>query len=339
MITVAMLSMTLLYQQVDAQIDRTEELKKLATIDTRDTVAWLRGGVLAIGINEGFLHNWPAGGELGSVTLNGQFSGFLNRVYHRHLWSNNLEAAYGLFYAYSNLFVPRKLDDRIDFTSKYGYQIDGDKRLFFSALLNFRTQFTRGYDYKAEQWADFPTSDFLSPAYLTPAIGGEFRNKNQLSLFFSPAASRITFADRRYTIRRPEGAFGIKFGNTERYELGAYFTGRYSTTIKKRFMFKTRLDLYANYLAKDVKADDGTIIKKDNPGNIDVLLDNFLSFKVAKMISINLGATFIYDNDIPYDNTQVNPASGLREQKNEPGKDLGWLQAKQILSIGFEYRF
>lgn len=326
-------------ESLQAQIDRTDEVKKLLSVDTRDTVAIIRGGVLAMGINQGFLHNWPAGGELASITVNAQFSGFINRIYHRHLWANNLDATYGLFYAFSNQFVPRKIDDRLDVTTKYGYQLGNRRRFFFSALINFRTQFTPGYDYKADNWPTAPTSDFLSPAYLTPAIGMEFREREVFSLFFSPAASRITFASKKYTSRLPEGAFGIKYGNTVRYELGAYFTSRLNLNINERFLFKSRLDLYANYLAKDEKDQSGKIVKKDSPANIDVLFDNFLSYKMTKLFSLNFGATFIYDNDIPYQKTTTNASTGLVEEKNEPGKELGWLQSKQIMSIGFEYRF
>ncbi len=324
---------------VFAQIEQTEEVKKLLTIETKDTVAWIKGGVLAVGINEGFLHNWPAGGELASITINGQFSGFFNRIYHRHIWANNLDMTYGLFYAYSNRFVPRKLDDRLDFTSKYGLQLHPKKHIFFSTLLNFRTQLTKGFDYSLENYQAFPTSNFLSPAYITLAVGLEYREANKFSVFFSPIAARVTLADKYYTNLRPEGMFGIENGKTSRFELGAYFSGRYSTEINKNFLFKTRLDLYSNYLAKDVKDDFGNVVKKNNPGNIDVLLDNFLSLKVAKFISINLGATFIYDNDVPYQNTTLNPSTAQIDNKNEPGEGLGWWQTKQILSVGFEYRW
>ena len=321
-----------------AQIDQTDEWKKSLSTENKDTVAWVKGGVFSVGLNEGFLHNWAAGGEVVSMTIKGQFNGYLNRIMHHHIWTNNLDMTYGLFYAYSNSFVPRKIDDRIDFTSKYGVQIGQNENLYLAGLFNFKSQFTKGYDYSVPNWDSFSTSEFLSPAYFTGAIGIEYRKGSNLSLFLSPLAARITVADRKYTSMKPEGAFGVQYNQTTRFELGAYFSGRYQTEINKKLLFKTRVDLYANYLAKDKKDSTGMVVKKDNPGNIDILWDNFVSYKMSKHLSLTLAATFIYDNDIPYEKTYINTA-GAEIVKDEPGTGLGWWQVKQVLAIGIEYRF
>ena len=321
-----------------AQIDQTDEWKKSLSTENKDTVAWVKGGVFSVGLNEGFLHNWAAGGEVVSMTINGQFNGYLNRIMHHHIWTNNLDMTYGLFDAYSNSFVPRKIDDRIDFTSKYGVQIGQNENLYLAGLFNFKSQFTKGYDYSVPNWDSFSTSEFLSPAYFTGAIGIEYRKGSNLSLFLSPLAARITVADRKYTSMKPEGAFGVQYNQTTRFELGAYFSGRYQTEINKKLLFKTRVDLYANYLAKDKKDSTGMVVKKDNPGNIDILWDNFVSYKMSKHLSLTLAATFIYDNDIPYEKTYINTA-GAEIVKDEPGTGLGWWQVKQVLAIGIEYRF
>jgi hypothetical protein len=323
---------------VNAQVDKTDEWKKSLSTENKDTVAWIKGGVFSVGLNEGFLHNWAAGGEIASMTINGQFSGYLNRIMHHHIWTNNLDMTYGLFYAYSNSFVPRKIDDRIDFTSKYGVKMGEGKNFYLAGLFNFKSQFTKGYDYSIPNWDSFATSEFLSPAYFTAAIGLEYRRGNNLSLFLSPVAARITLVDREYTSAHPEGAFGVSYNETSRFELGAYFSGRYQTEINKKLLFKTRVDLYMNYLAKDKKDSTGMVVKKDNPGNVDVLWDNFLSYKMSKYLSLTLAATFIYDNDIPYEKTYINSA-GNEVIKAEPGTGLGWWQVKQVLAIGLEYRF
>jgi len=320
------------------QLEKTEELKKSMSVEKKDTIAWVKGGVLSIGINQGFLHNWAAGGEIASLTLNGRFSGNLNRIHHKYLWTNNLELTYGLLYAYSNEFVPRKLDDRIDFTSKFGKQLSSKKDFFLAVLFNFKSQFTKGYDYNLPNWDTFSTSKAFSPAYFTEAIGFEYRHEG-MSLFFSPIAARFTIADKYYTLMYPEGAFGIKHGETSRFELGAYFTGRYQKELNKKLLFRTRLDLYANYLAKDKKNELGEVVKKDNPGNIDLLWDNFFSWKMNKFISLTLAATFIYDNDLPYHPNTTDPNTGDQVSKHEPGRELGWWQIKQLFSVGFEYRF
>lgn len=335
-ILAAMAALT--FGHASAQLSETDKLKTSLSTENKDTVAWIYGGTANLGLNQGFLHNWAAGGELGALTINALYSGYANRLWHRHIWSNNLDLAYALYYAYSNNFIPRKTDDRIDFTSKYGYRVDPDKDFYLSGLFNFRSQFTPGYDYSHPRWDSFNTSRFLSPAYFTLAAGVEYRKGNNISLFFSPLAARMTIASRDYTTRLPEGAFGIEYDKTSRFELGAYFSGRYQVDISKTLFFKTRLDLYSNYLAKDKKDPQGNVVRKDNPGNIDIFWDNLLTLKVNKYVNVALGATLVYDNDIPYYDTYTDEA-GVVQQKNEPAQGLGWWQVKQVLTVGFQYKF
>jgi len=47
----------------------------------------------------------------------------------------------------------------------------------------------------------------------------------------------------------------------------------------------------------------------------------------------------IYDNDIPYQGTVTDETTGAQHAKDEPGRELGWWQLKQVLTIGLEYRF
>lgn len=334
LITVACLA----FSNANAQLEKTDDVKKQLQTENKDTVAFIYGGVFNLGFNEGFLHNWAAGGELGSITANAVFSGFTIRMKHRHIWTNNLDMNYGLFYAYSNRFVPRKTDDRIDLTSKYGIRLDTASDFYLTGLFNFKSQFSKAYDYSQSNWDTFSTSRFFSPAYFTLAIGMEYRRGSNLSLFLSPAAARFTFVDKYYTIRNPEGAFGVEYGKTTRTEFGAYFSGRYMVDITKNLSFRTRLDLYTNYLAKNSVDSLGMVVKKDNPGNVDVLFDNLFAWKVGKFVSLTLGATMIYDNDIPYQKTYIDE-TGTEVLKDDPGAGLGWVQLKQILTIGFIYKF
>ncbi len=324
--------------QTNAQVTKVDEIKKSLETSNKDTVAWTHSGVLSLGTNGGFLHNWAAGGELASMQVNGIFSGRLDRLDHRDIWSNNLDMTYGLTYNYSTGFVPRKTDDRIDFTSKYGKLIDTSRNFYFTGLFNFKSQFTKGYDYSLPNWDTLPTSNFFSPAFFTTAIGLEYRRGSDVTLFLSPVAARMVVADRIYTLRSPEGAFGVPFGKTSVFQMGAYFSGRYTYNITRNIVYKTRLDLYANYLAKDTKDSAGIVIKKDNPGNLNILFDNLFSWKISKYFNITLGATVMYDNNIPYSTTYTDNTGAVLE-KNEPGSGLGWVQLKQVFTFGVGYKF
>lgn len=315
-----------------------DTLKSALATENKDTVAWFRGGMVNVGFNQGYLHNWPAGGELASLTVTGIANAFLVRFHHRHVWSNTLDMNYGLVYAYSQHFVPTKLDDRIEFTSKYGYRIDTARNFYLTGLLNFKSQLTKGFDYSVPEWDTFHTSQFFSPGYFILAAGMEYREGNNLQLFLSPLAARLTVADRYFTSRSPQGAFGIPYNETARMELGAYFSGRYKVDVTERLGYQTRIDLYANYLAKDKLDSLGNVVKKDNPGNVDILWDNLITWKATDFISLSLGATALYDNDIPYE-SHYTDETGALIPKNEPGKGLGWIQLRQQLTLGLLFRF
>lgn len=329
---VALISVT----TIQAQQVKTDAFKKMLENENKDTVAWIHAGTLNIGFNEGFLHNWSAGGELGALAVNTLFSGSLVRFDHRDIWTNNMDLAYGLYYAYSNHFVPHKTDDRIDLTSKYGIRLDSSKNFYLTGLFNFKSQFTKAYDYGMPVWDTASTSKFFSPAYFTIAAGMEYRRGTDVSLFYSPIAARITLADRYYTSQSKDGAFGIPYGKTSLFQLGSYFSGRYVKNFNKFVTFKTRLDLYSNYLAKDRVESDGTVIH-NSPTNIYVLWDNLLTWKISKLFNLTFGLSCIYDNDIPYSSTYVDN-TGKVVDKGEPGENLGWLQTKQIFTLGFLYK-
>jgi len=315
-------------------LNSNEMAKKYTETKNVDTIAWVYTGNVSLGFNQGILHNWAAGGELASLTVNGLANGNVTRYYNRSVWSNTLDAAYGLFYAYSNSFVPRKTDDRIDITSKYGYRLSKTSDLYFSGLVNVKTQFTKGYNYDAPEWDTFSTSNFLSPLYITIAPGIEYRKGSQLSVFLSPLATRMTFVDDYYTNQDPAGMYGVENGKQFRYELGAYFSTRFVKDFTKNITYRGRLDLYSNYLAKNTYDENHVLVKKDNPGNIDVMLDNSITLKFYRFFSLNFGILAIYDNDVPFQKTYEDGS-----KVKEPINGLGWWQIKQVMSFGFNYKF
>ena len=326
--------------QVHAQVNKdVDGLKKSLETTNKDTVAWVHSGIFTFGANEGFLHNWAAGGEIASLVINGVFQGNLTYLNHGSVWSNNLTLAYGLNYAYSNSFVPRKTDDRIDFTSNYGSKLKNSKDFYFSGLFDFKSQFTKGYDYTLPNWQTTPSSDFLSPAYLTLAAGMEYRKGEDISLFFSPIAAREVLAAPYYTSMSAQGAFGVDSGKSSKFQFGAYFSGRYKHTISKTMVFNTRLDLYSNYLAKNTTNPAGVVVKQDNPGNIQVYWDNLFVLKAYKNLSLTFGLTVIYDNNFPYSSTYIDKTTNMVVNKNQPGQNLGWAQVSQVFTIGIAYKF
>ncbi|HRP90542.1 MAG TPA: DUF3078 domain-containing protein [Edaphocola sp.] len=319
-----------------AQLDNVEEVMKQKHGDnSTDTISWSKDAMFTLNGSQSLLHNWAAGGELASLALNGRFDGNANRNYHRHIWTNNLLLLYGMQANYSTGFQAFKTDDRIDFTSKYGYKIKPNGRWYISGLLNARTQFSKGYSsYDIPNWKDFSTSNFLSPLYLMFSPGLEYRKGDEFSFFISPLAVRATFVDRFYTDKNPEGAFGVLKGKNARWEMGAYASLRYKKELAKNLLYVGRVDLYSNYLAKDIKDGTGNIIKKDSPANIDIFWDNMFTYQFFKYFNVGFGLTAIYDNDVPFKGLDAN---GI--PLKEPISGLGWWQISQKFSVGFIYKF
>ena len=270
------------------------------------------------------LENWAAGGERMSLAVNGVFNGFAVKKTGNKIWENTLDMFYGLNYVSSNNFVPRKIDDRIDFSTRYGVKPTSwtNKRIlkhtYLMGLARVQTQFSKGFNYETADWETVNggegISNFLSPLYATFAIGAEYRPNKNFSVFVSPAAARIILADKVHTSLSSDGAFGIDSGKTAAFQFGAYLSARYSVALTKSIDYRTRLDLYSNYLKE--------------PDHIDILWDNIIAFKISKYLGGSLGVTMVYDHDV----------QGQRQSDGTLGP-LGWTQLKQVLNLGFQYKF
>lgn len=326
------------FAQTDKESDELQNNMKLK-VEAKEE-GWHKGGIINIGINQGMLQNWAAGGELLSLAVNGQINAFASRIKGNKKWENTVDLYYGLNYVESNNFVPRKIDDRLDVSSRYGVQpkkwtISKNKfkrNTYLTGLFRLQSQFTNGYNYADVNWQVNPISELFSPAYFTLALGAEYRPNDHFSIFFSPLAARYTIVKSKYTQFGP--AFGVPMGKTNRLELGAYMTTRYKTNLTKNILYNTRLDLYSNYLAKNSVVDG--VPHRDNPGNVDFLWDNFFAIKISKFIGAGLGFTFLYDNDQPGKKTRkVTDANGVTTFEYNR---LGWMQMRQTLNVGFSYK-
>lgn len=321
-----------------AQVEDADKIYSDQKYDSKnvDTIAWVKGAAFNLGGNQTFLHNWAAGGELASLLVNARLDANAIRYYGRHIWTNNLLAEYGMQANFSTGFAVRKTNDRIDFTSKYGYRVKPDGNWYFTGLLNARTQFDKGYaNYDVPDWREHSISRFMSPLYVMLSPGIEYRKGEMFSVFFSPAAARMTFVSTYYTNQDPAGAFGVENGKSSRLELGAYMSARFTKDLAKNLNLKSRLDLYSNYLAKDTKNESGTIVKRDNPGNIDIMFDNLLTYNFLKYFNVGFALTAIYDNDMPYKASFDAQGNKIKE----PLGNLGWWQIRQGFTIGFVYNF
>ena len=307
-IACCLLCFTALQAQNDWMKTSREEAAAKIKKDAADTIPklWRKGLNINVNINQGSLSNWAAGGDNFSFSLGSTVFGYAFYKKGKHSWDNVADLAYG--YLNTTSLGGRKSDDRIDLTSKYGYDI-GNK-WYLSGLVNLRTQFTDGFLYPADTTPQL-ASRFFAPAYVLVSPGFDYKPDNSFSLFLSPVTSRFVLVMDDFLSK--QGAYGVDTGGHFKYELGAYLSANYIKTFAKNMTYKGRLDLFSDY--------------RHNPGNRDVFFTNALELKVNKWISALLTVDMIYDDDVKVFENKKTGEMGPR------------LQIKQVIGVGFTAKF
>jgi hypothetical protein len=298
------LSMYTLLNAQDATISKLKSESSRTIKKEEDTTAstWKRMGFVSVNINQGSLKNWAAGGDKFSLAANSQFNYALYYKNGRHNWDNMFDVNFG--YVQTTSLGSRKNDDRVDVLSKYGYKFTD--HLFWTGLVNLRTQLFDGYTY-ANNLPVF-SSTIFSPAYLLASAGVDYKRGNHFSAFVSPITSRwIIVADDYLSAK---GMYGVDPGEHSEYEMGAFASVNYNRAIAKQVTYKSRLDLFSNYLHK--------------PGNIDVFMTNLFSFKINDYLSATYNLDLIYDDDVKQ----------FGDNNDSPST-----QVKSLIGIGLLRRF
>lgn len=270
-----------------------------------DTVKhWKSKGNASLLFNQSNFSNWTAGGEnnlSGNIGINYD----LNYKKDDWTWDNKLMASYGLVKTNNSPFE-KKTDDRLEFNSILGKKASG--QWSYSAFLNFRTQFTKGYIYETDtNGAEIRTenTDFLSPGYLTFGPGMLWTKDQNLKINLAPATSKLTFVDDYYTSLPGyvDGTyFGVDANKSMRYELGFYASAYYKLNIMANVSAENILNLYTNYL--------------EETKNVDVDYTLNIVMKINRYLSTNLAFQAIYDD---------NAFRGL--------------QTRQVFGLGINYGF
>jgi hypothetical protein len=284
----------------DLQKESTKGIKK-QIIDSSKT--WNTGGQFDLNLAQGSQSNWAAGGDDFSFSINSYLGVYAFYKKDRYSWDNTLDLNYGLVNTTS--LGTRKNDDRINLLTKAGYQIA--PKLSLSALFNFRSQFSKGYNYNSDGTKDL-LSDFMSPAYVLVGLGLDYKPVEGLSIFISPVTSRWTIV--RNDSLSIKGAYGVNPGEKSKNEIGAFVSVNYLHDLSKTITYKGRLDLFSNY--------------EHNPQNVDVLMNNMFTAKVSKVLTASIGLDLIYDDDV---------------KLFGPNHDSPGLQLKSQIAVGMSLKF
>jgi hypothetical protein len=285
-------------------------------IENDSVKVWQKGGMLSINFSQTALSNWSSGGQSSFSQLN-QLSLFLNYEKEKVSWNNNLFLAYGLQRRDNDKAY--KTDDKIDFSSKYGYR--AFDHVNYSGILSFKTQFAPGYNNNSSN----KISDFLAPAYIGLSLGLDYMPNDDFTVLLAPISNKNTYVNIQELA--DIGAFGVKKaildqngnilqkGHQFRAQLGGYFKMLIRKNIMENVVVQNQLDLFSDYL--------------DNPGNIDIYWDVLVNFKINKFLAASVSSSLIYDDDIKI----------LTSRKDGTKEFVGpRIQFKEILALGISYK-
>ncbi len=261
-----------------------------------DTLApvknWKLKAIYGINGSQTSFVNWNAGGR-NNVAILGFIDATANYKKGTFKWDNDAHLALGAV-NFTGKDVPanerfQKTDDRVELNTNMGYRLK--EHYYLSLLGNFRTQMLDGFAYPE---IDIPASRFMAPGYATLALGIDYTPSDNLTLFVSPLAAKMTFVKSDFLANA--GAFGVDpavyddlgvlvtAGKQFRGEFGAYLQMKYNRKLAENIDFRMGLQMFSNYV--------------ENPQNIDVNAETLFSFKINSWLSSSLQWNLIYDDDI-----------------------------------------
>lgn len=264
---------------------------------------WKKGILTQVGFSQVSLTNWAAGGS-GSVALNAYVNAHINYEKGRIFWENRGQFSYGFIESFEDGY--RKSDDKIVLDSKFGMR--AYENLYLSALFNFTSQFSPGFEYAKDDTRK-KVSDIFAPANISLGLGIDYKPGKQgiLSINFAPLTGSVVIV----TDEALRGKYGNDPDQTVRFELGAQLKTVLKYSPYKNCTVNSTLNLFSDYL--------------NNPQNIQVKWDFRTDFKINKFLTTSLWTNLIYDHNI------------LIARKD--GTQSRRVQFKEVFSLSFSYTF
>ena len=304
------------------QSSSLQEIKN-DTAKRADKNGWIKGGLISLNVTQIGNSNWiAAGGDDFSLSMAGSINLFANKTWNRNTWENVLDINYGL--VNTTTLGVRKINDRLDFISKYGYKPKKWNKINLSLLGQLRSQLTSGYQYDYLGTTEKRrNAGFFAPAYIIISPGIDWKPTSWFSLFGSPLSARWTIVTNApYSYAAQGGIFngqqetalatlyGVDPAKEHKGEFGAFVTATVKKDVLKNVSYYSKADLYTNYLK--------------NVSNIDVFWTSQFKVQLYKWLNVSYSLDMLYDDDV-------------RNPEN-PARALG-LQVLSTFGLGFAAKF
>lgn len=275
---------------------------------------WKTGVFTSLTFNQISLKNWAAGGK---NSFSGTWFGnaYANYKSEKATWDNTLELGYGVMKYKGEDY--QKSEDKIHLSSVYGYDAARQK-LFYSGLLDFKTQFGKGYKYDVDTTL---VSKFMSPGYLNVSLGMLYKPNDKLSIYLSPVAAKLTIVGDTVFAT----TYGVDEGENVRGEFGATAKITYThPNIVKNVDYYFRGDFFTNW--------------KEHPEHIDCDIETGFNLKVNDWLTALIKVNLLFDDDIKYkEKYTVTAEDGTTSvQTRERGARL---QCKELLGFGLSFKW
>ena len=322
--TISIIGEGQLYAQTDANIkaakktvtDASGSLKPYHKFSDNDSVPWFFGGDATLVFKATSLTNWASGGE-DQIEMRPVVNLFYNYKKDKRTFENYVTFAYGFLKTGERKAI--KNDDRLHYTSKFGYQIK--PKLYYTTALLARTQFSPGYKYSPTDTVRI--SDFMAPAYLYVSIGIDYRPGDSFSFALSPLMGKATYVNSgdmnilatagMVTVEKDENGYDIQIPHRSRHEFGGGALLSFNGNLfNNKVSYNSQVDLFSNYV--------------QNPENVDIYWTFHSKILLYKNISADIRLELKYDDD----QKTVNDDGSLGGAKT---------QIKNYFGVGLFYQF
>lgn len=314
--------------QVDEKTAADEALKtKVKSVEVDSAKNWKCTGVVGLNASQTALFNWAAGGD-DNVTGFVYANVTLSYKKNKWTWDSNLDTELGEMYSSDLNPKWRKANDKINFTTKGGYQMH--PQWYLTLLGSFRTQYRTGYKYLNNEAGDKEMiSKGMSPSYTDLALGVEYRPNDIFTIGVYPVAGRMTTCLEESL--RPNYGLPLKEDGTYKpvgVNMGLRINGGINYTLVKNLKIISTVTLFTPYTAKIHDKENGQPF-----GNFDVDWDVAITYNFLKVFSVSLMTSLKY-----YDKVMI-AGKNWDGIEGHPGYPAARVQFKEVIGLGIGYSF
>ena len=284
---------------------------------------WTCTGILSLNASATGMWNWAAGGNNNVTTV---AAANVTLLYKKNAvaWESNLDTDFGMSYLENSYSPWRKSNDKINFSTKFGWEFH--KTWYLTAMASFKSQYAKGYEY-GDNYKK-PISSWLSPSYTDISLGIDWKPNEIFTVYISPVAGRIstcTVDSMKYT--DGEGAvqyfqfrpkYGIDPDKNVLCELGLSAKAGVNYTRIENLKIISTVGIFTPYKWSEDMTEHRRF------GNFDVDWDFSISYQFLKVLNVTLSTSLKYYNGVMIADKNGENATERVQFKGNIGLGIGY---------------